>query len=66
MAEHERLAQLFKKLDRIGAKLMLSNNDVDLVKELYHDYKFTHLDVKRMINCDATKRVGKEVIITNY
>ncbi len=66
MAEHERLAQLFKKLDRIGAKLMLSNNDVDLVRELYYDYKFTHLDVKRMINCDATKRVGKEVIITNY
>ena len=66
MAEHERLAQLFKRLDRLGAKLMLSNNDVALVRALYHGYNFTHLDVKRMINCDAARRVGKEVIITNY
>ena len=66
ITEHERLARLFTRLDRIGAKLMLSNNDVELVRELYHGYKFTHLGVKRMINCDATKRVGKEVIITNY
>lgn len=66
ITEHERLSQLFKKLDRIGAKLMLSNNDVELVRTLYRGYKFTYIDVKRMINCDATKRVGKEVIITNY
>lgn len=66
MTEHERLAKLFKKLDCIGAKLMLSNNDVELVRDLYNGYKFTHLDVKRMINCNAAKRVGKEVIITNY
>ena len=66
MADHERLARLFKRLDQIGAKLMLSNNDVEIVRELYCDYRITHLDVKRMINCDATKRNGKEVIITNY
>ena len=66
IAEHVRLANLFKRLDKVGAKLMLSNNDVELVRDLYHDYNFTHLDVKRMINCDASKRVGKEVIITNY
>lgn len=64
--DHERLSKLFKALDQRGAKLMLSNNDVEWVRELYHDYKFTHLDVKRMINRDATKRVGREVIITNY
>ena len=66
MAEHVRLAELYQKLDRIGARLMLSNNDVELVRELYRGYRFTHLDVKRMINCDAARRVGKEVIVTNY
>ncbi len=66
MADHERLSRLFIRLDRIGAKLMLSNNDVEMVRDLYRGYRITHLDVKRMINSDASKRVGKEVIITNY
>ncbi len=66
LSEHERLAQLFKRLDARGARLMLSNNDVALVRALYKDYRFTHLDVKRMINCDASRRTGKEVIVTNY
>ena len=66
VSDHERLARLFKQLDQIGAKLMLSNNDVEMIRDLYHNYNFTHLDVKRMINCDASKRTGKEVIITNY
>lgn len=66
LSEHERLARLFKRLDKMGARLMLSNNDVDLVRSLYKDYHLTHLDVKRMINCDASRRTGKEVIVTNY
>lgn len=64
--DHCRLAELFKKLDRIGVKVMLSNHNVDLVYELYEGYKIEVVDVKRAINRDASKRVGKEVIITNY
>ena len=66
IADHERLAALFRRLDGIGAKLMLSNNDVPLVRELYSHYRIQSLDVKRMINRNASKRTGKEVIITNY
>lgn len=66
LADHERLAELFKRLDRIGAKVMLSNNDVPLVRSLYGGYHIQSLDVKRMINRDANKRTGKEVLITNY
>lgn len=47
-------------------KVMLSNHNVDLVYELYAGFKIEAVDVKRAINRDASKRVGKEVIITNY
>jgi DNA adenine methylase len=64
--DHKRLAELFKKLDSIGAKVMLSNHDVELVHELYDGYNIESVSVKRNINSDAKKRDGKEVIITNY
>jgi DNA adenine methylase len=64
--DHKRLALLFKRLDEIGAYVMLSNNDVPLVHSLYSSYNIEQLDVKRMINSNASKRTGKEVLITNY
>ena len=66
LADHKRLAALFRRLDSIGAKVMLSNNDVPLVRTLYEGYHIQSLDVKRMINRNADKRTGKEVLITNY
>lgn len=64
--DHCRLAELSKRLNDAGVKIMLSNNDVDLVYELYDGFKIKGVDVKRAINRDASKRTGKEVIITNY
>ena len=66
LEDHERLAALFRRLDNIGAKVMLSNNDVPLVRTLYEGYNIQSLDVKRMINRNANRRTGKEVLITNY
>lgn len=66
LEDHKRLAALFKKLDKKGANIMLSNHDVPLVWELYKDYYIEKVDVKRNINSKANKRTGKEVIITNY
>lgn len=66
LADHERLATLFKHLDKVGAKLLLSNNNVPLVHSLYSGYHIQSLNVKRMINRNAAKRTGKEVLITNY
>ena len=65
-ADHQRLAALFKRLDSIGAKIMLSNNDVQLVRQLYKSFHIQSLNVKRMINRNGNKRTGREVIITNY
>lgn len=64
--DHCRLATLYRRLDEVGAKVMLSNNNVDLVYELYDGFNIESIDVRRAINRDASKRVGKEVIITNY
>lgn len=66
LEDHKRLSVLFKHLDEIGAKVMLSNNDVPLVYSLYEGYNIQSIDVKRMINRDSNKRTGKEVLITNY
>ena len=64
--EHERLAALFRELDKKGAYVMLSNNNVKMVHELYKGYNIMEIDVRRNINIKADKRKGKEVIITNY
>lgn len=66
LEDHKRLAALFRRLDSVGAKVMLSNNDVPLVHELYDGYNIQSLSVKRMINRNASKRTGQEVLITNY
>ena len=66
LEEHERLARLFRELDRRGALLMLSNNDVPMVYDLYEGFHIENVDVRRNINSNATKRQGKEVIVTNY
>ena len=64
--DHKRLSELFKELDKKGAKLLLTNNDVPLVRELYNGYNFYLVDVNRSINRNGNDRKGKEVIITNY
>lgn len=64
--DHKRLASLFRELDRRGAMIMLSNHNVPLVHELYDGFQIEEVSVRRAINSDASKRIGKEVIITNY
>ena len=64
--DHKRLASLFRELDKRGAMIMLSNHNVPLVHELYEGFQIEEISVRRAINSDASKRVGKEVIRTNY
>lgn len=64
--DHIRLAEEFKRLDKLGAYVMLTNHNTELIRELYSDYNIEVVDVKRMVNSDAKNRIGKEVIIRNY
>ena len=63
-----RLANLFDELTARGCYCMLTNHNTELINELYGNkgYTIDVVSVKRMINSDASNRVGEEVIICNY
>lgn len=65
---HKRLADLFDDLTTRGCYCMLTNHNTELINELYGNkgYRIDVVSVKRMINSDASNRVGEEVIICNY
>jgi len=65
---HKRLSRLFDNLTKRGCYCMLTNHNTELIKELYSNkgYILDIVSVKRMINSDASNRVGEEVIIYNY
>ncbi len=65
---HRRLADLFDRLTDRGCYCMLTNHNTELIRELYGNkgYRIDVVSVKRMINSDASNRIGKEVIICNY
>lgn len=72
--DQERLAKFFKKMDKRGAYLMMSNSDPknenpedNFFDELYKDYTIERVMASRMINCQGAGRGQiKELIITNY
>jgi len=66
--EQEQLSKVFKKLDKKGCNVMLSNSDTDFIKDLYKDYKpIKKVKATRMINCNGKNR-GKinEIVVRNY
>lgn len=64
--EHRRLSKVFRELSDRGCYCMLTNHNTELIQDLYHDFLREEVDVRRAINSDPKKRVGKEVIIRNY
>ena len=65
---HKRLAKLYEELTIRKCYCMLTNHNTELINELYSGkgYTIDVVSVKRMINSDASNRVGQEVIIYNY
>lgn len=64
--DHKTLAKFYKKLDNNGVKEIITNHNTAFVRELYAKYNITEVLAQRSINCDTKKRVGKEIIITNF
>lgn len=70
----QQLADVFRKLDKKGIKVMLSNSDPknndpkdNFFDELYHEYQILRVPAKRMINSKASKRGAiNEIVVTNY
>ena len=65
--EQIRLMSIFRELDNVGCKVMLSNSDTQIIRELYKDYHIEVVLAKRAINCKAEGRGKiKELVIMNY
>lgn len=65
--DQEKLADMYKNLDKKGCYVMLSNSDTPLINELYKGYNIHRIQVGRAINSKANGRGKiKEVIVTNY
>ena len=67
--DQERLAEIYKQLDEMKCKVMLTNSNTPFVRKLYADFAMntTEVDSKRAINCKAAKREGHtDLIIRNY
>lgn len=61
------LAQVFRELDRKGCKVLLSNSDTKLTRELYSGFKQSRVRVLRMISCKGPARTGyRELLVSNY
>ncbi|MFL6422681.1 MAG: DNA adenine methylase, partial [Nitrososphaeraceae archaeon] len=65
--DQEKLAEIFRQLDEKRCKVMLTNSNTPLVRELYAPFVITEVNAKRAINCKASKREGHtDLIIRNY
>ena len=64
--DHRRLAALFQRLTKKGVYCLATNHNTPLIRELYGEYRIAEIRVQRAINSDASKRMGKELIIKNY
>ncbi len=68
------LAELFARLDKKGACVLLSNSDPknndpgdNFFDDLYRDYSVIRVPAKRIINSNPSKRGAvNEIIVTNY
>jgi len=62
-----RLAEVFAELARGGVKVLLSNSDTPLVRELYNDFEIEIVYANRMVNSRADRR-GKiaELLVRSF
>jgi DNA adenine methylase len=67
--QQAQLADVYKKLDKKGVAIMLSNSDTNdlFFDNLYKGFHIMRIPAKRLINADATKRgTINEILVTNY
>lgn len=61
------LGEWFRELDKRGCRVLLSNSDVEKVREIYAGYGLQEVEALRAISCKADRRKGHtELIVSNY
>lgn len=65
--DQHQLAMIFKRLDKRGCRVLLSNSNTPTVRVLYGGYPHIEIRANRAINSKASKRSGHtELLIRNY
>lgn len=63
----KRLADVFRKLDAMGCKVMLSNHNTPFIRELYTGFRMEIVSARRNINSKSDARGGvEEIVVINY
>lgn len=66
-SDQKGLSRVFRKLDRRGCKVLLSNSDTLPTRELYSDFDQFRVKASRAINCRGDNRTGfTELLVRNY
>jgi DNA adenine methylase len=64
--DQERLAHIFRELDRRGCQVMLSNSSTPLIQELYRGYDMVEVTASRAISSKGTGRGAiTELLVMN-
>jgi DNA adenine methylase len=68
LEEQKRLADVFDQLDRRGCRVMLSNSDTSLIRELYRDHDLVPVQAIRAISRDGRGRgsVAELLVLNSY
>jgi len=61
--DHIELRDEFNRLEKIGAKVILTNSNVEFVHELYKGHKIEIFNTKRLISSKSSTRTGQDLII---
>ncbi|MDY4739647.1 DNA adenine methylase [Absicoccus porci] len=64
--EHKRLADLCHRLDNQNINFLLSSSDSEFIHDLYKDFKFSRVQVTRMIRFRGNRTETTELFIYNY
>jgi DNA adenine methylase len=67
--DHQKLAEIFKELDKKGCYVLISNSDTQYIRTLYKEYEKNIIIVaaNRNINCKgALRKPVNELLIKNY
>jgi DNA adenine methylase len=65
--DQQQLRDVFRELDRRGAKLMLSNSDVPFIRNLYRGFRLDVVLAPRAVSCDGGGRGPvPELVVRNY
>ncbi|WP_374951831.1 DNA adenine methylase [Mucilaginibacter sp.] len=64
--KQQELASYAKLLSDRGAKVMISNANINSIQNLYKSWNISKISTYRYVNCKSERKVVEELIIKNY